>query len=86
MGLEAFVSLHLPIVLKKFSLKVSWVYLKIRQVFPTAVSPMITNFINASKVSGRFTAIAPIWILLLCYKGVLHLGSVVAARKGGVAA
>lgn len=39
-------------VLKKFSRKVSWVYLSIRHVFPTEVSPIMTIFISASKVSA----------------------------------
>lgn len=43
-------------VLRKFSLKVSWVYLIIKQVFPTEVSPMMTTFIRASNVSAIVAA------------------------------
>lgn len=45
-------------VLKKFSLKVSWVYLRMRHVFPTDVSPINTILSSASNVSA---AIALIW-------------------------
>lgn len=39
-------------VLRKFSLKVSCVYRRIKQVLPTDVSPIMTIFISASNVSA----------------------------------
>jgi hypothetical protein len=47
-----------PIVLRKFSLKISCVYRSTRHVFPTDESPIMTTFMSASNVSAA--------ILLLC--------------------
>ena len=47
-----------PIVLRKFSLKISCVYRSTRHVFPTEESPIMTTFMSASNVSDAILLFA----------------------------